>query len=180
MEPAKNLLGKAAKVATPVERALLLSNNHAAANGVWRNVGIAFGRGAPDAAVAKDYRALLEQLIKSNPQGVGLITVIQPNSTPTPDGRDAMVKMFRDLWPNIRGAAFVVEARGFAAATQRSVLSAFLMATRLNARLKIFDSIESAAPWLASVLVDAGKVPSTELSLALFEAVTEFCGRYRK
>jgi hypothetical protein len=147
-------------------------------------LGICLGRKPPDAAAARDYRDMLEHVVAQNPRGVGMITVVESSSTPTPDGRDAMIRMFKDLWPHLKAAAFVLEARGFAAATQRSVLSAFLLGSGLRQRLQIFPSIESAVPWLAGALVSADASPqpglsTSHLSEMMARVVHKFCDGHR-
>lgn len=161
------------------EQARVLSDNSAATNGYWRNLGISVGRNPPDAEAARDYRAMLQSLNENNPGGVGMITIVLSSSTPTPEGRDMMIRMYKDSWPNLRAAAFVLEARGFAAATQRGMLSALVMASRLK-QIKIFDSIDSACPWLAASLADTHTPASVRsLERAMHTVVRRFADEHR-
>ena len=138
--------------ANRAEGPTVLSTNKASLNAYWRNVGIVVGRGAPYNVSATEYRELMEYLIAKHPDGVGLLTVIEERSTPDPEARDIMVKMFRDLWRDMRCVAFIVEGRGFGAAAQRGVLSAFLIASGRSAKIKIFSDLGVAVRWMASEL----------------------------
>ena len=162
-----------------VEPARVVNSNHAAVNGCWRNLGIGFGRNPPDASAAIDYRATLEHVVQQNRGRVGLLTIIEADSTPTPEGRDIMVKMFRELWQHLAGAAFVVRGQGFAAATQRSILSAFLMASGLRSRLRIYSSLEDAVPWLAHCLIEGHpRMTEEDLAETILEIVNAFVAEH--
>ena len=145
--------------------ASVVNSNHAATNGVWRNLGICHSHCPPDEIASNDYRAMVEHVIQSNTGSVGILTVIESASTPTPEGRNILVGTFRDLWPQLAAAAFVVRGKGFTAATQRSILSAFLMASGLRSRLRIYSTLDDAIPWLAYNLADS-HVDMTEADLS--------------
>lgn len=135
-----------------VRNAVIRSRSGVSINGWWRNVGIVVGREAPNRESATQYRELMEYLIGQNPKGAALLTVVRPQSTPNPEAREIILGMFRDLWPDLLAAVFVVEGKGFGAATQRGIMSALMLAMGRSAKVKIFSDVELAVGWLASEL----------------------------
>ena len=167
---------KPGNIPAKIEPAHLLNSNFAAANGYWRNVVICLGRKSPTAVEAKDYLAAIEYVIANSEGPIGIITVIQEASTPTPEGRDALIRAFREMWPRITCAAFVIQGRGFSAAAQRAILSGFTMITGLNSRMRIVNTIEAATSWMASLLVpSAAGTDENVVTQILAQVVKDFC-----
>lgn len=89
--------------------------------------------------------------------GYASITVIEPSiSLKLPDDvRSASEKLQRECAPHIKCLAYLVESRGFVAATTRTIASGFLLVTRAPYPLKVFGSLEECALW-AAPHVDVG------------------------
>lgn len=139
----------------------------------WGNVAVVLGRQPPTAEHVVNYRACIVELHKQYPQGVGLITVVNDTSTPEPSGRDAMVKMFREIWPSITAALFVPNADGFKAAVMRSVMGAFILATGQRDRVRVERALAAGMPWLTQKLL--GPQAAGERLQVLQAGVSQFC-----
>ena len=119
----------------------------ASSYGWWGNLAVVLGRQPPDAAHVANYRACVIDLHQQYPQGVGLITVVNDASTPGAAGRDAMIKMFKEIWPLMRAALFVPNADGFKAAVMRSVMGGLILATGQRDRVRVERSLSAGLPW---------------------------------
>jgi hypothetical protein len=119
----------------------------ASSYGWWGNLAVVLGRQPPDAVHVANYRACVIELHKQHPQGVGLITVVNDASTPSAAGRDAMIKMFKEIWPLMRASLFVPNADGFKAAVLRSVMGGLILATGQRDRVRVERSLSLGLPW---------------------------------
>ena len=146
--------------------------DHASSYGWWGNLAIVIGRQPPDAAHVLNYRACVVELHRQFPRGVGLITIVNDTSTPSASGREAMIQMFKDIWPMMTAALFVPNATGFKAAVMRSVMGCFILATRQRDRVRVEGSVNIGMPWLLNKMLG---VPDARRQLQRIEAgVTRF------
>ncbi|HTV24405.1 MAG TPA: hypothetical protein VMG12_37185 [Polyangiaceae bacterium] len=125
------------------------------------------GRQPPDAAHVVNYRTCVVELHKQYPQGVGLITIVNDTSTPSASGREAMIQMFKDVWPMMTAALFVPNATGFKAAVMRSVMGCFILATGQRDRVRVEPSVNVGMPWLLNKMLG---VPEARRQLQRLEA----------
>jgi hypothetical protein len=139
----------------------------------WGNLAVVLGREPPDAAHVANYRACIIELHQQYPMGIGLITVVNATSTPKPDGRDAMIRMFRELWPTIDAALFIPNASGFQAAVLRSVMGCLILASGQRDRVRVERSLSSGLPWLAHKLI--GKDEGQRHVATLERGIQRFC-----
>jgi len=153
----------------------LVRRDEASSYGWWGNLAVVVGRHSPDATHVQNYRACVVDLHRRYPAGVGLVTLVQGASTPSPTGREAMIQMFKDLWPMLDGALFVPDAVGFKAAALRSVMGCCILAIGQRDRLKVEPSLERGVPWLAAKLWGPDRDPSR--IAALTQGVARFCER---
>lgn len=158
----------------PSTRAVtFIARDEASSWGRLENVQVCLGRKPPDGPSAATYARLTTDMTKRFPGGYGLITVIRQTSTPLPEARDIIVGAYKANWQYIRAVLFVVEAGGFQAAVQRSILGAVMLATRLRSRIRIVSSIGEGAPWFVETL---GADTRTVLDARELErSVTAFC-----
>ena len=146
--------------------------DYASSYGWWGNLAIVIGRQPPEAAHVVNYRACVVELHKQFPQGVGLITIVNDTSTPSASGREAMIQMFKDVWPLMTAALFVPNATGFKAAVMRSVMGCFILATGQRDRVRVEPSVNVGMPWLLNKMLG---VPESRRQLQRIEAgVTRF------
>lgn len=139
----------------------------------WGNLAVVLGREPPDAAHVSNYRACIVELHERYPLGIGLITVVNATSTPRPGGRDAMIQMFRELWPKMDAALFIPNASGFQAAVLRSVMGCFILASGQRDRVRVERSLSSGVPWLAAKLMS--KDEGQRHAAALERGIQRFC-----
>lgn len=169
-----NLAAKDASPTVPFSTAgvRVFRRDHASSYGWWGNLAIVIGRQPPDAAHVVNYRACVVELHKQFPQGVGLITIVNDTSTPSASGREAMIQMFKDVWPLMTAALFVPNATGFKAAVMRSVMGCFILAMGQRDRVRVEPSVSVGMPWLLNKMLD---VPEARRQLQRIEAgVTRF------
>lgn len=154
------------------EPVVLRRRDAACSYGVWRNVAVVIGHKPPSAVAVANYRHLVKGLLADQGSQVGLLTIVRRTSTPDPGAREALIDMFRELWPRLSGVAFVMEAQGFAAATQRAIGSALVRVMGGAGRVLIEPHVEDVVPWLAARLVAPGE--ERGFASALRVAANEF------
>jgi hypothetical protein len=151
----------------------IFRRDRASSYGFWGNIAVVLGRQPPDASHVVNYRACVVELHRRYPQGVGLITVVNDTSTPSPSGRDAMIAMFKALWPMMSAVLFVPNASGFKAAVMRSVMGGLILATGQRDRVRVEPSVHAGAPWLFEKVL--GSVEGRRQAVHLQRGILEFC-----
>lgn len=142
--------------------------------GIFENLLLTFGHGPPNATNAKRFSARVTDLAAKYPRGAGVFVFVQCESSPTPDGRDALLEAFRSLH-GVVSFVFVIESQSFAAAAQRAIIRTLLFASRYRDSIRIETSVESAIRWLcARVKPSNGKTWDVP---AIQRAALEFCAR---
>jgi hypothetical protein len=109
-------------------------------------------------AFATELRAFLPSC---EGRGYASITVIEPTISlrMADDVRAASEKLQRELAPNIRCMAYLVQAQGFVAAAARTIASGFVLITRAPYPLKVFGTTDECATWASGhVALDAVEV----------------------
>lgn len=123
-------------------------SDEAAVYGTWRNVIVCQAYAAPSLTNAHHYTALIERVARQG-KGWATLLILRPGATPQPEIRDIFLDTFRTHRNSMLGASFVLRAQGFAAAVQRSVISAILMAIGSRNAMQTFATEAEAAAWLA-------------------------------
>lgn len=126
----------------------IFRRDFASSYGWWGNIAIVVGRQPPEAAHVVNYRACVVELHKLFPQGVGLITIVNDTSTPSSSGREALIQMFKEIWPLMTAALFVPDATGFKAAVMRSVMGCLILATGQRDRVRVEPTVNDGLPWM--------------------------------
>lgn len=150
----------------------IFRRDYASSYGWWGNIAVVLGREPPEAAHVVNYRACVVELHKQFPQGVGLITVVNDTSTPGTGGRDAMLKMFKEIWPLMTAALFVPNADGFKAAVLRSVMGGLILATGQRDRVHVERTVAIGMPWFSSKMLGPDSAPQQKL---LETGIQRFC-----
>lgn len=135
---------------------------------------VVYGYERPTASVAMSYRQCIVELIKRHPEG-GMLTVIEDTSTPHVEARNVLIKLFKELGPKLNRASFVIRSSGFAAATQRAMISTMLLATGHKDRFHMSGSVEQGANWLLERVPDPSQPNSARLN-----AILSFCDEQRQ
>ena len=95
------------------------------------------------------------------PQGVGLLTVIEPAaSLPSSSAREALAAFMRDNGNRIRTSAVVFEGSGFRAAAVRSVVVGLTMLANQPFPHRVFSTVERTRDWFLEKLGDERQVRS--------------------
>lgn len=94
---------------------------------------------------------------------------IEHASPMTDDARIEVAQTQKEFEGRQRGLANVIEGRGFWAASIRSVASGLAFLSRVKFEQKIFDTVQPAASWLATLFppgtVDANEVMRAAMKL---------------
>ena len=114
---------------------------------------VAVWRKQPTRASFDVQHALLESAVESNQGHAAFLCVIEDGTDPPEQKlREASAQMISSLKDELVGVACVVEGAGFRAAISRTVLSSIMLLARAMPPVRVFDSTESAAPWLSTRL----------------------------
>ena len=132
----------------------LFRRDFASSYGWWGNIAVVLGRRPPEAEHVANYRACIVQLHREYPQGIGLITVVNDTSAPSPAGRDAIIAMFKDVWPLMTATLFVPNATGFKAAVLRSMMACAILVTGHRDRVHIESSLDKGLPWFGDKVLE--------------------------
>jgi hypothetical protein len=151
----------------------LVLRDRASSYAWWGNIAVVLGREPPDASHVANYRAFILDLLKLYPDRIGLITVVNGTSTPQPSGREALIKLFKELPSGLEATLLVPNATGFRAAVLRSMMGCFILASGRRGRLKVDRSLSTGIPWLVSKLQGTAHDPQ-HLAL-LIKGVQQFC-----
>jgi hypothetical protein len=156
----------------PVAEFTLCGSDSASCYGAFDNLVVVLGGGPPSASNVQLFSTVVKGLAAKYPKGAGVLLAVQSDSTPTPDGRDALLAMFRDV-RNCVSSAFVLESSGFATAAQRAIITAMLLVTPFRDSIRIERSFEAGARWLSARVPSSTGQPWDEASLV--RAARAFC-----
>lgn len=88
--------------------------------------------------------------VAAHPEGISTVHVILESAgPPDTDARNRLNAMHARWGKTVGCAAVVIEQRGFAGVTMRSVVTGMTLLLPKHFRLRVFDSVEAAAPWLS-------------------------------
>jgi hypothetical protein len=117
----------------------------------WRDVYVCVDNGR---ASAGDYLAVareVTQLGQRFPDGIGLLTVLPPLTTPPePEVRQAIKDAYTMVAKHLLAVAWVVEGTEFRAAAVRAALAGLRLLMRPPFATLIASSYEEAVPWVLS------------------------------
>ena len=96
-------------------------------------------------------RAHLAAAVLKNPGRLAFLCVVSPEAKPPDDAeRSASSAMINGHGSNLAAVACVIEGSGFRAAITRTVLSGMLLVVRSPSPIRLFETVELAASWLAT------------------------------
>ena len=156
----------------PVAEFVLCGSDSASCYGIFDNLVVVLGGAPPNAANVQLFSSIVKGLAAKYPKGAGILIAVQPDSTPTPDGREALLAMFREVRSSV-SSAFVLESSGFATAAQRAIITAMLLVTPFRDSIRIERSVEAGAGWLSARVPSSTGQAWDEASLA--RAARAFC-----
>jgi hypothetical protein len=110
-------------------------------------VAVLVGRDRPGPLLPKHGAAWTKQLAARYPAGCGFMIVLRSEAPPPNDETRARVTgFFEGCAQNAIAGAIVIEGSGFVAATIRGFFGAYSLATGYRFRLKVYSSVDEAAP----------------------------------
>ena len=126
---------------------------------------IALWRTKPTRPLFEIQQAHLARAVASDPGKVAFMCVVAPTAEPPDDEvRSASANMITAHGSNLAGTACVIEGSGFRAAITRTVLSGIVFVIRTPSPIRLFESVEQAAPWLGQMF---GQLPMLNLPAEL-------------
>ncbi|HET6338918.1 MAG TPA: hypothetical protein VFG30_37120 [Polyangiales bacterium] len=134
--------------------------------GAWRNINLlVWLQGATLDAVSRLDRTNLERT-QAHPEKLTTVHIVTAIAgPPDPDARDAFNTMHLQWGHTVGCAAVVIERSGFVGVAVRSVITGMVLLAPKHYRVKVFDSIEPAAPWLVEQHARSTSVQTTETEL---------------
>jgi len=135
----------------------------------WRNVVFLVWRGVTTAERAHIAARVLREMVAEHEQGVGIVTVVEPNAPP-PDGavRPIFAKGMREHGSKIRACAYVVPQGGFGGAAVRAAITGLSLVAREPYPTRTFATPDAAAEWLDARLARA--IPMSTIVAAIERA----------
>jgi hypothetical protein len=106
-----------------------------------------------DRGIAARYRALNEQRMST------VHVVLAGGGPPDPEARAALVDMNERWGHAVACGAVVIERGGLAGVALRSAVTGIIILAPKHFRVKVFDSIEPCAPWVADQHTRVTSVP---------------------
>lgn len=135
--------------------------------GLHRDVLICIGVGQETENTFHTWERHLRRHVREHPSGIGVLFIVQHPDKPPPGHREGMLRLMDIAKGHLQGAAVVLQATGFAGATQRSIASLLIGLAGLTRTARVFSRTDEAAPWLAMRMREA--VDAT----AIIESVEE-------
>jgi len=118
--------------------------------GAFRNVNIlVWAKGATlDCAKRVDRTNVART--EAHPEKLTTVHIVLPSSgPPEPDAREAFNAMHAQWGHTVGCGALVIERSGFLGVAVRSAIAGMVMVAPKHYRIKVFDAIEAAAPWIS-------------------------------
>lgn len=118
--------------------------------GAFRNFNLLVWHRAPDMRAVARIDATNPSRTAAHPEKISTVHIIRDTAAqPDAETRDAMNKMHAQWGHTVGCAAIVIEQQGFKAATLRTLIAGMSMLAPKHYRIRVADSVASAAPWLA-------------------------------
>jgi hypothetical protein len=116
----------------------------------WRNFNIfVWNRGTTMDAVTRINRTNPERTA-AHPEKLSTVHIITASAgPPEPEARNALEAMHTEWGHTVGCAAVIIERGGLMGVAVRSVIAGMTIVAPKHYRVKVFDSIDASAPWLA-------------------------------
>jgi hypothetical protein len=126
--------------------------------GTWRNVFVCMWRHETHAQSILNLKPVIQRLKSTNPAGIAMLTIVEPNADlPTPQARDELPKLFKQVAKGISCSALVFEGVGFRAAAIRALTTTFNMVAAQPFPHKVFGSVQDAEAMFTKLLPESAK-----------------------
>jgi len=133
----------------------------------WRSVLFTCWRSKPRAEQIRITRRANADIFRVHPSGVRVFNVLEgAMGVPDPEGREASAQVMKETRDEDLCSATIVLSTGFWGSTVRAVLTTITLFASPGYPAKVFDSVEAAVRWMASVPAPDG-VTEAELARAV-------------
>jgi hypothetical protein len=130
--------------------------------GAWGNINVRVWFTTPKLVGVKRLDATNPERVRAHPEKLSTVHIAAATAgPPEPEARSALNEMHKRYGDTVGCAAVVIEHGGLLGAAVRSAVTGMMMVAPKHYRVKVFDTIEPVAPWLAE-----NNARSTGVSLA--------------
>ncbi len=152
----------------------VLSPTKEAAIGSWGAFVFTIFRYGMDIDVAMRLSEAVDDVVKSHPDGIGILTIIKQGAQfPTQEARHFMAEKLRHI--KIAGSATVVESDGLHAAAVHGTVNCLVEEIRQQHPHQNFSDLADACSWLVStVLASPGDWMQLPKQIQLENAIDDF------
>jgi hypothetical protein len=131
--------------------------------GAWCNINVLVWFSSPNIEGVKRLEATNPERVRAHPEKLSTVHIAAATSgPPESEARAALNEMHKHYGDTVGCAAVVIEHGGLLGAAVRSAVTGMMMVAPKHYRVKVFDTIDPVAPWLAE-----NHARSTGVSLAV-------------
>jgi hypothetical protein len=118
--------------------------------GAFRNLNLlVWSRGATMDAYERIERTNPKRT-QAHPEKLSTVHIVLPTAgPPEPDAREAFNVMHKQWGHTVGCGALVIERGGFLGVAVRSTIAGMVLVAPKHYRIKVFDNVDHAAPWLS-------------------------------
>jgi hypothetical protein len=118
--------------------------------GAYRNFNLLVWRRGVELDAVERLERTNPERVKAHPERISTVHIVAEGSGggPTPEARDALNTMHARYGHTVGCAAVVIERGGLMGLAVRSAVTGMLMLAPKHYRVKVFDHVDEAAPWL--------------------------------
>lgn len=118
--------------------------------GAWGNINVLVWFKSPDMEGVNRLEATNPGRVRAHPEKLSTVHIAAASSgPPESDARAALNEMHKRYGDTVGCAAVVIEHGGLLGTAVRSAVTGMMMVAPKHYRVKVFDTIEPVAPWMA-------------------------------
>ena len=118
--------------------------------GAWGNINVLVWFKSPDLEAVKRLDATNPERVRAHPEKLSTVHIAAASAgPPESEARTALNDMHKRYGDTVGCAAVVIEHGGLLGTAVRSAVTGMMMVAPKHYRVKVFDTIDPVAPWLA-------------------------------
>lgn len=119
--------------------------------GAWGNINVLVWFCDPTLDAVKRLDRTNPERVRAHPEKLSTVHIITREAgPPPPDARAAFESMHNRYGDSVGCAAIVIERDGLYGAAVRGAITGMMLVAPKHYRVKVFDAVESAVPWLTT------------------------------
>lgn len=140
--------------------------------GAYRNFNLLVWHAGADVDAIERLERTNPERVKAHPERLSTVHIVAAGSGggPTPAARDALNEMHARYGHTVGCAAVVIERAGLMGVAVRSAVTGIIMLAPKHYRIKVFDNVGEAAPWLVE---NHARSTGVEVALPDLQAVLQ-------